>query len=303
MGEPFVMTDRSVRHGASHRGGAFIPDLDRSVRMIAPCPAPPTPPPATGSSTPPASSSTRAGSGRSGMAEIVAAAGCGKNVLYRHFPSKDDLVLAYLQRLAEQLDDSMDAAVAGLEKMPSAALVAVTREVADRVAARGFRGCPFRNYLREMRDPSDAPGPVRADRDPRPAPTGRRAGRRAGRGGAGRAGRPDLAGDRGDVRERAVRRPRRPPRPPRSVSCRSCSRPRRLFEDRRADDLRLARVMRSTRGRTSTSGILADDLGYSDLGCYGGEIRSPTSTGSPRTAYGWRSSTTPRGAARRARRC
>jgi AcrR family transcriptional regulator len=93
-----------------------------------------------------------------GMAEIVAAAGCGKNVLYRHYPSKDDLVLAYLQHLAEQLDDSMDAAVAGLEKMPSAALVAITREVADRVAARGFRGCPFRNYLREMRDPSDAPG-------------------------------------------------------------------------------------------------------------------------------------------------
>lgn len=93
-----------------------------------------------------------------GMAEIVTAAGCGKNVLYRHFPSKDDLVLAYLQRLAEQLDASMDVAVEGLEKIPSAALVAVTREVADRVTARGFRGCPFRNYLREMRDPSDAPG-------------------------------------------------------------------------------------------------------------------------------------------------
>lgn len=93
-----------------------------------------------------------------GMAEIVTAASCGKNVLYRHFPSKDDLVLAYLQSVAGQLDSSMDAAVAGLDKMPSAALVAITREVADRVAARGFRGCPFRNYLREMRDPSDAPG-------------------------------------------------------------------------------------------------------------------------------------------------
>lgn len=93
-----------------------------------------------------------------GMAEIVTAAGCGKNVLYRHFPSKDELVLAYLQRSAEQLDASMDAAVAGLDEIPSAALVAITREVADRVTARGFRGCPFRNYLREMRDPSDAPG-------------------------------------------------------------------------------------------------------------------------------------------------
>ncbi len=93
-----------------------------------------------------------------GMAEIVTAAGCGKNVLYRHFPSKDLLVLAYLQRAAEQIDGSMDTALTGLDKIPSAALVAITREVADRVTARGFRGCPFRNYLREMRNPSDAPG-------------------------------------------------------------------------------------------------------------------------------------------------
>ena len=93
-----------------------------------------------------------------GMAEIMTAAGCGKNVLYRHFPSKDDLVLAYLQRFAEQIDGSMDAAVEGLEEIPRAALVAVVREVADRVTTRGFRGCPFRNYLREMRDPSDVPG-------------------------------------------------------------------------------------------------------------------------------------------------
>ncbi|MFC6345612.1 TetR/AcrR family transcriptional regulator, partial [Nocardioides hankookensis] len=76
-----------------------------------------------------------------GMAEIVAAAGCGKNVLYRHFPSKDELVLAYLHRAAEQLDGSMDAAVAGLDEIPRAALVAVVREVADRVTARGYRGC------------------------------------------------------------------------------------------------------------------------------------------------------------------
>lgn len=93
-----------------------------------------------------------------GMAEIVTAAGCGKNVLYRHFPSKDELVLAYLQRVAEQIDASMEAAVAGLDDIPRAALVAVVREVADRVTSRGYRGCPFRNYLREMRDPTDVPG-------------------------------------------------------------------------------------------------------------------------------------------------
>jgi AcrR family transcriptional regulator len=93
-----------------------------------------------------------------GMAEIVAAAGTGKNVLYRHFPSKGELVLAYLERWAEDLDATMDEAVAGLERVPSAALVAVVRQVADWITAPAFRGCPFRNYLREMRDASDPSG-------------------------------------------------------------------------------------------------------------------------------------------------
>jgi len=93
-----------------------------------------------------------------GMAEIVAAAGTGKNVLYRHFPGKDALVLAYLQRMARSLDATMDGALAGLDRVPSAALVALTRQVADWVATPGYRGCPFRNYLREMRDSTQPPG-------------------------------------------------------------------------------------------------------------------------------------------------
>ncbi|WP_426244929.1 TetR/AcrR family transcriptional regulator [Nocardioides sp. LHG3406-4] len=93
-----------------------------------------------------------------GLAEIIAAAGCGKNVLYRYFPGKDELVRAYLERFAERLGPEMDAAVAGLERAPAAALVAVARHVADQVAAPDFRGCPFRNYLREMRDLSGSSG-------------------------------------------------------------------------------------------------------------------------------------------------
>jgi len=91
-----------------------------------------------------------------GMSELVEAAGTGKNVLYRHFPSKDDLVLAYLEGFAEVLDARMDAATAGLP--PDEALVALTRHVADLISHRGYRGCPFRNYLRETRDTRSAPG-------------------------------------------------------------------------------------------------------------------------------------------------
>ena len=48
--------------------------------------------------------------------------------------------------------------------------------------------------------------------------------------------------------------------------------------------------------------ILADDMGFSDLGCYGGEIARRTSTGWRRTACGSRSSTTRPAAGRRGRR-
>ena len=91
-----------------------------------------------------------------GMNELVEAAGTGKNVLYRHFPSKDDLVLAYLQRFAERLVAEMDDATAGLA--PDEALVALARHVAGLVSHRRFLGCPFRNYLRETRDATEPAG-------------------------------------------------------------------------------------------------------------------------------------------------
>ncbi len=91
-----------------------------------------------------------------GMAEVVAAAGTGKNVLYRHFPGKDELVLAYLEESAKLLDAAMDAAVADLP--PDEALVAVARQVAHQASRRGYRGCPFRNYVRETRDTKGRPG-------------------------------------------------------------------------------------------------------------------------------------------------
>jgi AcrR family transcriptional regulator len=85
-----------------------------------------------------------------GMSEIVEAAGTGKNVLYRHFPGKDELVRAYLQEFAQVLDARTDAALAGLAA--DEALVALARHVAGLVSHRSYRGCPFRNYLRETRD-------------------------------------------------------------------------------------------------------------------------------------------------------
>jgi AcrR family transcriptional regulator len=91
-----------------------------------------------------------------GMSELVEAAGTGKNVLYRHFPGKDELVLAYLQRFAERIDGQLDDVTADLA--PRDALVALARHVSGQVSHRAYRGCPFRNYLREIRDTKQPAG-------------------------------------------------------------------------------------------------------------------------------------------------
>ncbi|WP_148615364.1 TetR/AcrR family transcriptional regulator [Nocardioides rubriscoriae] len=93
-----------------------------------------------------------------GMAQIVAEAGCGKNVLYRHFPSKADLVATYLVEFARMREDEFDRVLVDFEDDPAEALVAVTRHIAGLAAHPRFQGCPIRNSLRELRTQDDLPG-------------------------------------------------------------------------------------------------------------------------------------------------
>jgi AcrR family transcriptional regulator len=90
-----------------------------------------------------------------GMSEVVTAAGCGKNLLYAHFPSKADLVAAYLERFRARRDRTEQRVVDAADG-PRAQLVGLVAEVADRVAAPGFRGCALRNHLAEFPDTDDA---------------------------------------------------------------------------------------------------------------------------------------------------
>jgi AcrR family transcriptional regulator len=88
-----------------------------------------------------------------GMAELVEAAGCGKSALYREFPGKDALVLGYLERIAEQRAADEERVLARVGDTPRAAVVALVQDLATRSARADFRGCPFRNYLREFAYP------------------------------------------------------------------------------------------------------------------------------------------------------
>jgi AcrR family transcriptional regulator len=92
-----------------------------------------------------------------GMAQIIEAAGCGKNMLYRHFPSKADLTAAYLTAVRTVRDREISTALATAPDDPRERLVALVAEVAANV---GDRGCAFRNYLTEFPLDDDAPARV-----------------------------------------------------------------------------------------------------------------------------------------------
>ncbi|OKI49266.1 TetR/AcrR family transcriptional regulator [Micromonospora sp. CB01531] len=98
-----------------------------------------------------------------GMNQVIDAAGCGKSLLYAHFPSKNDLVAAYLRACRAVRDRDLAAATAGLADDPAARLRALVAEIAASTTRPDFRGCAFRIYLTEF--PEDEGGPARVARD------------------------------------------------------------------------------------------------------------------------------------------
>jgi AcrR family transcriptional regulator len=87
-----------------------------------------------------------------GLQQIIDECGCGKNVLYREFGSKDDLVVAYLHRCRQEWVDLIKQVTRPLREDPAGQLIAIVGAVAQRSAAPGFRGCPLRNSLPSFPD-------------------------------------------------------------------------------------------------------------------------------------------------------
>ncbi|WP_328611580.1 TetR/AcrR family transcriptional regulator [Amycolatopsis sp. NBC_00345] len=87
-----------------------------------------------------------------GIDRIVAEAKVTRATLYRHFPSKDDLVVAYLTAA----DDTVRAQVEEARASGGSAVDivrAVGRTITDGIRSDGFRGCAFLNAAAEY--PSD----------------------------------------------------------------------------------------------------------------------------------------------------
>jgi AcrR family transcriptional regulator len=77
-----------------------------------------------------------------GVDTIAAEIGISKRTLYNHFPSKDALITAYLQRRFVQPPCS--------NKPPAEQILAAFDALERRFAAKDFRGCPFVNAVAEL---------------------------------------------------------------------------------------------------------------------------------------------------------
>ncbi|MBB3665322.1 AcrR family transcriptional regulator [Prauserella sediminis] len=84
---------------------------------------------------------------------IIAAASVSKVTFYRYFPTKDDLVVAYLELRASVEREAIEAIRTRHAGDPQGMLTALAQELAVVSCAPGFRGCPYINAAAEYSDP------------------------------------------------------------------------------------------------------------------------------------------------------
>jgi AcrR family transcriptional regulator len=87
-----------------------------------------------------------------GVERILAESGVGRASFYRHFASKDDLVVAVLRARDEQWRRWLEERVTAHGGGP----LAVFDALAERFARGDFRGCAFINTMVEAADPGSA---------------------------------------------------------------------------------------------------------------------------------------------------
>ncbi len=87
-----------------------------------------------------------------GVDTIIARAGVAKASFYKHFPSKDDLIVAFLQRRDALLRQWLEQTVARLSPDPAGRPLAVFDAMAQRFASAEYRGCAFINCMVELAD-------------------------------------------------------------------------------------------------------------------------------------------------------
>jgi AcrR family transcriptional regulator len=87
-----------------------------------------------------------------GINEVIAKAGVAKATFYSHFPTKDDLCLAYLRDRNTSEFEAITAFVHD-NNSPSERFLAVMKSVQPWLEANRLRGCAFLNMVAEVPDP------------------------------------------------------------------------------------------------------------------------------------------------------
>jgi AcrR family transcriptional regulator len=86
-----------------------------------------------------------------GVERIVAEAKVTRATFYRHFPGKEDLVAAYLERIHQHIRGRFELAAAS-GKPAADILREVGRQIVEEIQTPGFRGCAFLNAAAEYPD-------------------------------------------------------------------------------------------------------------------------------------------------------
>jgi len=91
----------------------------------------------------------RCGYHASGVDQVIADSGIAKTTLYRHFRTKEDLIVAVLQRIDVQYREGMRVAVDRLARKPIDKLLATFDVLEDWFRGKTFYGCPFMSAASE----------------------------------------------------------------------------------------------------------------------------------------------------------
>ena len=76
---------------------------------------------------------------------LIAESGVAKATFYKYFPGKDDLVLAYLDRVDEVWTGQLRAAASAAGARPADQLVGLFDALGTACRREGYRGCAFLN--------------------------------------------------------------------------------------------------------------------------------------------------------------
>jgi len=93
------------------------------------------------------------GIGRTGVDSLIEAAGVAKATFYRQFPSKDALVLAWLEDPRTRWFDWVRAGAEGKAATPDDLVPCLFEAVAEWLETGDFVGCPYLNTAVEVSDP------------------------------------------------------------------------------------------------------------------------------------------------------